>query len=449
MGLALGGLIGWLLSLRAGASRQDQAALRLEQELREQRAQKDHAIESLRQDLDIQRSGKSDAEARLESAEKHQAMQAQLHEEAFQRLRQDHAKALQDLKDTFKALSADALKETHPVFLQLAKESFATLQETAKGDLSRRQEAVAALVKPLEEQLRGYRHQLSESEKDHSKTFGELKHHLEALATHSQSLSQETLQLRRILSSNQARGRWGEETLKRVVEAAGMSMHCDFVEQVQSGDAKPDMIVNLPGDRMIVVDAKVPELDFIGKVEEADASRRSEMLSVHASKLRLTIRELAGRDYPDKFPNALDHVVLFLPAESLFSAALEADRELIVWAAEHHILIATPASLIALLRSVSVSWKQHAQTENARAIAQAAEELYKRIAVFIDHLDKIRSGLDTATGAYNKAIGSYERSIRPSGERMLKLAHHTEMEMKDLSPSTEVLRDAPTSSTSE
>ena len=443
IGLGSGGLIGWLFSWWLNASRQNQVALRLEQELRGQLEQQEAEIKSLRQDLESQRTAKSTAEARLESAEKYQAEQNRLHEQSFQRLKEEHAKSLQDLKESFKALSSDALKETHPVFLQLAKETFATFQESAKGDLSKRQESVAALVKPLEEQLKVYRQQLNESEQSRTKTFGELKQHLESLTTQSQSLSQETLQLRRILSSNQARGRWGEETLRRVVEAAGMSAHCDFQEQVQSGDAKPDMIVRLPGDRVIVVDAKVPELEFVGQMDEADPVKRSQMLANHASKLRLTIRDLAGRDYPAQFPSALDFVVLFLPAESLFSAALEADQEMIVWAAERKILLATPASLIALLRSVSVSWKQHAQTENARAIAQAAEELYKRISVFVDHLDKIRAGLDTASNAYNKAVGSYERSIRPSGERILKLANHAEQEMKDLPPSTQVLRDAP------
>jgi len=443
LGLAAGGLIGWLLSLRFQSDKMERAAVRLEEELRSTLDQQDGEIKTLRQELDTQRTGKSAAEARLEAAEKYQAEQNRLHEQSFQRLKEEHAKALHDLRDTFKALSSDALKETHPAFLQLAKETFATFQESAKGDLSKRQEAVAALIKPLEEQLKVYRQQLSESEQSRSKTFGELKNHLQTLSTQSQSLSQETLQLRRILSSNQARGRWGEETLRRVVEAAGMSTHCDFVEQVQSGESKPDMIVRLPGDRVIVVDAKVPELEFIGQLDEADAVKRSEMLANHASKLRLTIRDLAGRDYPNQFPKALDYVVLFLPAESLFSAALEADQELIVWAAEKKILLATPASLIALLRSVSVSWKQHAQTENARAIAQAAEELYKRISVFVEHLDKIRSGLDNAVGAYNKAVGSYERSIRPSGERMLKLANHAEQEMKDLPASSQILRDVP------
>ena len=442
-GLLGGVLVGWLLSYWFTASRQNQVALRLEDELRGQLDQKETEIKTLRKELESQQSARSISEARLESVSKAQEDQSRLHDQTFKRLREEHSRALQDLKDSFKALSANALKETHPAFLQLAKESFATFQETAKGDLSKRQEAVAGLIKPLEEQLKIYRQQLMESDQTRSKTFGELKNHLETLTNNSQSLSQETIQLRRILSSNQARGRWGEETLRRVVEAAGMSSHCDFDEQVQSGESKPDMIVRLPGDRVIVVDAKVPDLEFVDQINEADPAKRSEVLSNHVTKLKLTIRELAGRDYPGHFPNALDYVVLFLPVESLFSVALEADQDLIVWAAERKILIATPTSLIALLRSVSVSWKQHAQTENAQAIASAAEELYKRIAVFVEHLEKIRTGLDTASGAYNKAVGSYERSIRPSGERMLKLSRHTEMEMKDLTSSTQVLRDAP------
>jgi DNA recombination protein RmuC len=149
-------------------------------------------------------------------------------------------------------------------------------------------------------------------------------------------------------------------------------------------------------------------------------------LAAHAAKLRNTIRALADRDYPRQFPNALDHVVLFLPAESLFSAALEADQELLVWAASRRILLATPASLIALLRSVSVSWQQHAQTENARAIAEAAAELFARVCRFTDHLEKIRSGLERAGGAFNDAVGSFDRMVRPSGERLLRLSGGSE-----------------------
>ena len=169
------------------------------------------------------------------------------------------------------------------------------------------------------------------------------------------------------------------------------------------------------------MDAKVPDLDFLSALGTADETKRMESLKAHADKLRGTVKALADRDYPSQFPNALDYVVLFLPAESLFSAALEGDRELIVWAAQRRILLTTPASLIALLHSVSVSWQQHEQTVNAKQIAAAAGELFTRVATFAKHFEAIRSGLDHATSAFNSAVGSYDRSVRPSGERLLKL----------------------------
>jgi DNA recombination protein RmuC len=292
--------------------------------------------------------------------------------------------------------------------------------------LAERHQAIATLVEPLKQQLESTQRRLQQSETSQAQAFGEVRKHLETLAGHSHTLSQETLQLRRVLSSNQARGRWGEETLRRVVEAAGMSAHCDFSEQAQSGDAKPDLVVHLPGDRLIIVDAKVPDLDVLQTLDAADETRRAEALAAHASKLKGTIRQLADRDYPKQFAKALDYVVLFLPAESLFSAALEGDHDLIVWAAQRRILLATPASLIALLRSVSVSWQQHAQTENARAIADAATELYQRVVKFTEHLDRVRTGLDRAGMAFNEAVGSYERMVRPSGDRLVRLTGQAE-----------------------
>jgi DNA recombination protein RmuC len=327
-----------------------------------------------------------------------------------------------DLREAFKALSADALKATQPEFLRLANETLSKFQETAKGDLAQRQESIKTLVEPLKQQLDVYQKRLQQSETSQSQALGEVKKHLEHLAQQSLSLSSETLQLRKVLSSNQARGRWGEETLRRVVEAAGMSAHCDFTEQAQSGDSKPDMIVRLPGERVIIVDAKVPDLEFLQAVDEADPMKRSEALIAHARKLKDTVKQLADREYPRQFENSLDYVVLFIPAESLFSAALEGDHDLIVWAAQKRILLATPTSLIALLRSVSVSWQQHAQTQNAKDINEAAQELFTRVTKFTEHFEKIRGGLEKANNAYNDAVGSYERMVRPSGERLQKLA---------------------------
>jgi DNA recombination protein RmuC len=416
----------------------------LTEELRQQVARRESELNELRSRQSQTGADLAAARANQAATERLLSEQQRRHEEQLAALRQAQEKAIADLREAFQALSADALRQTQPEFLRLATETLARFQETAKGDLAQRQQAIATLVEPLKQQLDTYQKRLQQSESAQSLALGDVRKHLETLTQQSQSLSNETLQLRRVLSSNQARGRWGEETLRRVIEAAGMSAHCDFSEQTQAGDAKPDLLVRLPGDRLIIVDAKVPDLDFINALETADPARRSDALAAHAGKLKATIKALADRDYPHQFPNALDYVVLFLPAESLFSAALEGDRELIVWAASRRILLATPASLIALLRSVSVSWQQHAQTENARAIADAATELFSRICKFTEHLEKIRAGLGKANEAYNDAVGSYDRMVRPSGERLAKLREAAEEKtLADLGPLEGSLRLPP------
>jgi len=420
IGVVLGGVIGWLVGSRKAVAAP--ADNRLEGELRQQLTQREAELNQLRVQQNQSASALAGAEAKHQAAERLLAEQKELHSKAIADAKGAQDKALVDLREAFKALSADALKATQPEFLRLANETLSKFQETAKGDLAQRQESIKTLVEPLKQQLDVYQKRLQQSETSQSQALGEVKKHLEHLAQQSQSLSSETLQLRKVLSSNQARGRWGEETLRRVVEAAGMSAHCDFTEQAQSGDSKPDMIVRLPGERVIIVDAKVPDLEFLQAVDEADPMKRSEALIAHARKLKDTVKQLADREYPRQFENSLDYVVLFIPAESLFSAALEGDHDLIVWAAQKRILLATPTSLIALLRSVSVSWQQHAQTQNAKDINEAAQELFTRVTKFTEHFEKIRGGLEKANNAYNDAVGSYERMVRPSGERLQKLA---------------------------
>jgi DNA recombination protein RmuC len=427
IGGGLGLLFGWLMWDGKG---QDG---RLEEELRKQVGQRELELTQIRSQLTETGNARASAEASRAAAEKLVVEQRELQE-----------KALADLRDAFKALSAEALKQTAPEFLRLAEQSFGKFQETAKGDLAQRQEAIKTLVEPLKLQLETYQKRLQQSETTQSSALGEVRKQLETLAQSNQSLAQETLQFRMVLKSNQARGRWGEETLRRVVEAAGMSAHCDFTEQTQADDKKPDMIVRLPGNRVIIVDAKVPDLDFLSALETADPAKRAESLAAHAAKLKGTIKSLADRDYPRQFPNALDYVVLFVPAESLFSAALEGDHDLIVWAAEKRILLATPASLIALLRSVAVSWQQHKQTENAQKIAEAAQELFERIVTFASYLDKIRGGLDTANKAFNQAVGSYESRVKPSGEKLQKLGGtQAGKELPDIQPLDSTLRLPP------
>ncbi len=378
-------------------------------------------LEELRARLQGESNALAKAQADLDAARHLLTDRQTLFEKQLSEAREAHEKAMAELREAFKALSADALSQQAPEFLRLAAESFAKLQESAKGDLSRRQEAIAGMLKPMEEQLRTYQQRLQQSEGLQSAALGEVRKQMETLTRQSESLANETERFRMVLRSSQARGRWGEETLRRVVETAGMSVHCDFVEQTVEEDKKPDMVVRLPGDRLIIVDAKVPDLEFLTALDSADPDKRSQLLQAHARKLKDTIRALAERDYPSQFPNALDYVVLFLPAESLFSAALEGDRDLIVWAANRRIMLATPASLIALLRSVSITWQQFEQTENARAIALAAQELYTRVASFSGHFERIRGGLMKANEAFNDAVGSYERMVRPSGERLIRL----------------------------
>lgn len=393
----------------------------LEEELKRQIATKDAESTKLREQLGVTATALATAEANHSATERLLAGQRQLHEQALKEARQAQDKAVADLREAFKALSADALKQNQPEFLRLANETLAKFQESAKGDLEKRQESIKTLVEPLKQQLETYQKRLQQSETAQAATLGEVKKQLEALSQSNQSLAQETQQFRMVLKSNQARGRWGEETLRRVVEVTGLSPHCDFSEQTQAGDSKPDLIIRLPGDRVIIVDAKVPDLDFLNDVNTAEPAKRAEALADHAGKLKATIKTLADRDYPAQFQNALDYVVLFLPAESLFSAALEGDHELMLWAQGKRIILATPSSLIAILRSVSVSWQQHSQTENARDIATAAQELFSRVAKFTEHFEKIRSGLEKANSAFNDAVGSYERMVRPGGDKLLKL----------------------------
>ena len=410
LGAIVGGVIGYFVGLFRGRSRPSVTDSRLENELRDQVKQRDVELQKLRSDATAAGNARATAEAKQAAAEKMLAEQKSLQE-----------KALADLRDTFKALSADALKQSAPEFLRLAEQTFGKFQETAKGDLAQRQEAIKGLVEPLRQKLEDYQKRLQQSETVQSTTLGEVKKQLELLSQQSQLLSSETQQFRMVLHSNQARGRWGEETLRRVVEAASMSAHCDFTEQTTSGENRPDLVVKLPGNRVIIVDAKVPDFDFLNALESADTAKRSEALAAHAAKLKTTIKLLADKNYPGQFPNALDYVVLFVPAESLFSAALEGDRDLIIWAAERQILLATPASLIALLRSVAVSWQQHKQTENAQKIAEAARELFSRVCVFTEHFEKIRDGLAKANEAFNRAASSYQSRIRPAGEKLTEL----------------------------
>ena len=442
IGGSLGLLIGWLLGSRKTTSATPDT--RLENELRQQLALREAELKQAGEQITQSKTALATAQANQAAAEKILTEQKQLHEKTLADAKTVQEKAITDLREAFRAMSADALKQSAPEFLRLAEQSFGKFQETAKGVLEKRQESIKVLVEPLKQQLETYQKNLQQSSAAQSSTLGEVKKQLELLAQQSQSLAQETQQFRLVLHSNQARGKWGEETLRRVVEAAGMSAHCDFTEQTATGENRPDLVVKLPGERVIIVDAKVPDFDFLNALETAEPVKRAEALAMHATKLKGTIKALAERDYPRQFANALDYVVLFVPAESLFSAALEGDHDLIVWAAEKRILLATPASLIALLRSVSVSWQQHAQTENAQKIAAAAQELFERVVTFAKYMENVRGGLESANKAFNQAVGSYESRVKPSGEKLQKLGGaNSAKELPEIPPLDTTLRPPP------
>jgi DNA recombination protein RmuC len=246
-----------------------------------------------------------------------------------------------------------------------------------------------------------------------------------------------------VLKSNQARGKWGEETLRRVVEAAGMSAHCDFTEQTQAGENRPDLIVRLPGDRFIIVDAKVPDFDFLNALESADEVKRAEALAAHAAKLKATIKALADRDYPRQFPNALDYVVLFVPAESLFSAALEGDHDLIVWAAEqtdfagHAGVAHRPAAFGERELAAARADGERAENRRGRAgILHAGGEVHRTL--------RAHPRRGKANDAFNDAVGSYERMVRPAGEKIQKLGGTAAgKELADVQPLDSTLRLPP------
>lgn len=418
IGGGVGLLIGWLMGRVRTATAPD---ARLENELRQQLTQREVELNQLRAEALATKTAMATAQANQASAERLLAEHKTLQERALAEAKEAQAKSLADLRDAFRALSAEALKQSAPEFLRLAEQSYGKLQEAAKGDLAKREESIKVLVEPLKQQLETYQKRLQQSETAQAGALGEVKKQLETLAQSSQSLAAETAQFRCVLKSNQARGRWGEETLRRVVEAAGMSAHCDFLEQSMGDEGKPDLIVRLPGERIIIVDSKVPDLDVVSAAATAEPTKRAELLAAHAAKLRLTIKGLSDRDYPKQFTNALDHVVLFLPAESLFSTALEGDAELIVWAEAKRVYLATPASFIAVLRTIEFIWQQHRQTENAKQIAEAAKEFYSRVVTFTEHLARIGDGLGKANDAFNKATASFQTRVRPAGERLAEL----------------------------
>lgn len=343
-----------------------------------------------------------------------------LHAQLSTQLEAERA-AHERLINEFKAVSADALRTNRTDFLEQAKQVFAHLQQQSAGELDQRKQAVESLVKPLRESLDKVDAKISEIEKARAGAYGALGEQLKALNVAQLQLQTEAARLSTALRSTTYAGSWGELQLRRVVEMADMLSYCDFAEQESSGGLRADLVVRLPGGQRIVVDAKTPLEAFRAAHDATDESVRAERMIDHATKVRGHIDSLGAKNYWEQFQPAPEFVVLFLPGDHFLTAALQADNQLMDRALARRVLLATPTTLIALLKAAAYGWRQESVSKNADEISALGRALYDRVAGFAENLDKIGRSLETAMKGYNTAVGSFEGTLLPGARKLAEL----------------------------
>ena len=434
VGLLLGGLFAGLWV--AGRLRvQSQRAEATTDELRKQLDLDRQDRMALGRELAEAQQARAAAEARIESVTKQLADERTLLDQARQ-----------ELLHSFQGLSGEALRQNNEAFLKLASVSFEALHAKADGALQQRQEAIDGLVRPLQESLQRYDDHMRLLEQSRQSAYGGLDQHLKSLAESHQRLQQETGNLVKALRAPAVRGQWGEITLKRVAELAGMVEHCDFVEQqsvtAEDGRFRPDMVVQLPGGRRIIVDAKTVLSAYLDAHDARDEAQRAEALRRHAEQVRKRMDDLSLKAYWSQFDRAPEFVVLFLPGEQFLGAALDQDPRLIEEGFARGVVLATPATLVALLRAVAYGWRQERMTAHAEEAGRLGKDLYERMAVLADHVNEVGHALSKSVSAYNRAVGSLETRILPAARRFKELGVSSDKEIPLLEPAELVPRKA-------
>ena len=340
------------------------------------------------------------------------------------------------LTQAFADIANRSLRANSDTFLKLAEQNLGTHQEKAKRELSEREKAVEELVKPIRDALQASHKQITDLEKSRSEAYGSIRNQLEAMQLSQKSLTQETQNLVKALRRPEVRGQWGEITLRRLVELAGMVEHCDFVEQVHTTNSdqiiRPDMIVNMPDKRQLVVDVKTPLDAYLSAVEAEDDAQRKLGLERHAKNVRAHIRLLSSKAYWKQFDESPEFVILFIPGDQFLSAALAEEPDLIEYALTEQIILATPTSFVALLKAVAYGWRQLALADNAKEIRVLAEDLYGRLGTFVTHMNRVGRALASSVENYNKAVGSLERKVLPGARKFTELGVHGNKEIEKL-----------------
>ncbi len=370
--------------------------------------------------------------------------QQALAEERQQTMQQAEAR----LSSAFAELTSKQFNDYSESFLRLAKQSLETHHERANSDLTKKEQSIAQLIKPIQDALDKTHQQIGEIEKTRHEAFGGIREQLKSMAESQEALQGETRNLVSALRRPEVRGQWGELTLRRVVELAGMVNHCDFVEQVhtetEDGPVRPDMIVRLPERGTIIIDAKTPLDAYLTAVEAADDQAKKVALQRHARKVAERVRELASKAYWAQFENSPQFVVLFIPGDQFLSAAMDENPTLMEEALRQQIIIATPSNLIALLKTVAYQWRQDQLAENAEQIKRLAQDMHDRLSTFTGHLAKLGKQLEGSVKAYNSAVGSMERKVLPGARKFVELGVQAKEEiapLNDIETTTREIED--------